>query len=202
LPNDGFFGWCVVTGTGQPFLSQADYFRAAVDVGHGDWSCIREIAKWLTNTVTLLQQAPCLPNADSLGWSERFSEKQWQAWRNLAAVSGMALEVSGDLRKLDAGRLGKLNRALELSRPESRLRILDMPTAEIGDPPGIWFSQNSRRGDLLGLFNWGEENAEFPLGELGLASEWADAWTGEEAGKEALALAPGDSRLLARRHSV
>ncbi len=199
LPEDGFFGWCVVTGTGQPFLSQADYFRAAVDVGHGDWKCIKEIAKWLTNTIVLLQQSPCLPNADSLGWSEKFNDKQWQAWLNLAAVSGMALEISGDLRKLDDSRLQKLNHALELSRPESRLRVLDLPRGEIKHPPAIWFSENNDRGDLLALFNWEESTREIALDNFDLTKGWIDAWTAKTVGTSRVRLAPGESRLIIHR---
>ncbi|MFW5803495.1 MAG: alpha-galactosidase [Verrucomicrobiota bacterium] len=196
LPEDGFFGWCVVTGTGQPFLTQADYFRAAVDVGHGDWKCIKEIAKWLANTVALLQQSSCLPNADSLGWSEQFDDNQWQAWLNLAAVSGMALEISGDLRKLDESRLQKLNHALELSRPESRLRVLDLPRGRIETPPAVWFSENTRRGNLLALFNWGDGDSKISLDDFELTGTWTDAWKENSEYVDTVTLSPGQSRLL------
>ena len=205
LPEDGFFGWCVVTGTGQPFLSQADYFRAAVDVGHGNWSGIKQIATWLTNTIGLLQDSPCLPNADSLGWSEQFDEDQWRAWLNLAAVSGMALEISGDLRKLSPSRLETLNRALELSRPESRLRVLDMPRGTIDLPPSVWLSENGGRGDLLALFNWSGQERAVCLDAPRIAKcagGLQDAWTGEpfaQPAESAMTLKPFESRLLLRR---
>ncbi|MDD4060006.1 MAG: hypothetical protein PHW08_04800, partial [Kiritimatiellae bacterium] len=33
--------WCVVCGTAQPFLAQADYFRNAIDIGRGGWQNVR-----------------------------------------------------------------------------------------------------------------------------------------------------------------
>ena len=61
---------------------------------------MKTIATWCVNTGVLLQERPILPNIDSIGWSRHWTETEWQTWLNLAAVTGMALEVSGDLTKL------------------------------------------------------------------------------------------------------
>jgi len=206
LPADGFFGWCVVAGTGQPFLSHADYFRCALDIGHGDWPTARRIANWVANTGVLLQQRPCLPNIDSIGWSDAFDETAWRSWLNLAAVSGMAIEVSGDLRKLDQERLARLARTLELSDPRRRVRCLDLPRGRIEQPPALWLAVGEDGSALVGAFNWSDEKAAVSLTHpelAGVSGEVTDAWTGEAMSArglpDAIALEAHASRLFAFR---
>lgn len=183
LPKDGFFGWCVVAGTAQPFLSQADYFRCAIDIGHGDWSLARRIALWTANTNLFLQERPCLPNIDSIGWSASFDETSWRTWLNLVAVSGAGLEVSGDLRKLSEERLRLLARTLELSDPNRRVWCPDLVTLAPSQPPALWRAED-KDGLLLGVFNWNDSNAVLETHDLLLGTDPAsirDAWTGESA---------------------
>ena len=176
LPADGFFGWCVVAGTAQPFLAQADYFRNAVDINKGDWPAIKRVAMWTANTNLLLQERPCLPNLDSIGWSEEFDETSWQTWLNFCAVAGGALEVSGDLRKLDCDRLRRLAATLKLSDPSCRVRCLDLSHETPAHPPAVWLAEGPS-GTLLGLFNWtdGPLKVALPTG-LDVAGAY-DAWT-------------------------
>jgi hypothetical protein len=203
LPADGFFGWCVVAGTAQPFLSQADYFRCAIDIGHGDWNLARRIALWTANTNLFLQERPCLPNIDSIGWSAAFDETSWRTWLNLVAVSGAGLEVSGDLRKLPEERLRLLARTLELSDPDRRVWCPDLVALAPGQPPSLWRAEG-RDGLLLGAFNWNDTNAVFETHDLLCGTDPAslrDAWTGESvAAAGPVALKPRESRLwLARQ---
>ncbi len=164
LPRDGFFGWCVVAGTGHPFLAQADYFRNAVDIGRGDWATARRIAWWTANTRMFMPESPCLPNVDSIGWSRFFDEEGWKTWLNFAAVSGGALEVSGDLRVLPEERLRRLARAMEVSNPERKVYCPGLGDWE-GEPPAVWIAEGGSEG-LIGVFNWREEVAEIALGAL------------------------------------
>lgn len=197
LPGDGFFGWCVVAGTAQPFLTQADYFRNALDIGFGDWPTVVRIARWMVNTNLFLTEAPCLPNIDSIGWSHHFTETQWESWLNLCAISGSALEISGDLSKLPVARLQRMNKALELSDPDRILRIPDIWNVR-KDPPACWVAQGAE-SVLIGLFNWHDTEVEVPL-HLELA-QWIgqtvrDAYTGEVmACPASLTLSPHASRL-------
>lgn len=180
LPPDGFFGWCVVAGTAQPFLSQADYFRNAIDINKGDWATVKRVARWTANTNLFLQERPCLPNLDSIGWSEEFDETTWQTWLSFAAVAGGALEVSGDLRKLDGARLARLARNLELSDPARRVRCLDLPRDATERPPALWLAEGDAP-PLLGVFNWADTPARIRLDREaipGAAGRWCDAWTG------------------------
>lgn len=149
FPPDGFFGWCVVAGTAQPFLAQADYFRNAVDIGHGDWETAKRIAMWTANTRLFLQEAPCLPNIDSIGWSAAFDETCWLSWLNFCAISGGALEVSGDLRELPEARLERLSRTLALSDPDRRVRCPGLDSAR-GTPPSIWIATGDANARLRG----------------------------------------------------
>jgi hypothetical protein len=181
LPRDGFFGWCVVAGTAQPFLSRADYFRNAIDIGKGDWPSVKRVAMWTANTNMLLQERPCLPNLDSIGWSEEFDETTWMTWLNFTAVAGGALEVSGDLRKLDAGRLARLQRALELSDPSRRVGCLDIPCGPLTHPPALWLAEGDDGRRLLGIFNWSDKPAEVGLVNPRLDAahgDWHDPWAG------------------------
>ncbi len=181
LPRDGFFGWCVVAGTAQPFLRQADYFRNAIDINKGDWPAVKRVALWTANTNMLLQERGCLPNLDSIGWSAAFDETTWQTWLNFTAVAGGALEVSGDLRKLDAARLARLARTLTLSDPARRVRCLDLPTGALVLPPALWLAEGDDGARLLGVFNWADAPAEINLGVPELADSGRsvrDAWTG------------------------
>jgi hypothetical protein len=171
----------VVGGTGQPFLAQADYFRNAVDINKGDWPAVKRVAMWTANTNMLLQERPCLPNLDSIGWSEEFDEAKWQTWLNLSAVAGGALEVSGDLRKLDEARLRRLARTLELSDPARRVRCLDVALGAMAYPPAVWLAESGDGRRLLGVFNWTDEPAAVPLSHPDLAGSrdgWRDAWGG------------------------
>ncbi len=179
LPRDGFFGWCVVAGTAQPFLAQADYFRNAVDINKGDWPTVKRVVLWTANTNMLLQERPCLPNLDSIGWSEEFNETAWRTWLNFAAVAGGALEISGDLRKLDAERLARLARTLELSDPARRVRCLDLPAGALTLPPAVWLAEGDDGRRLLGVFNWADTPATIKLDHFALASlrdGWCDPW--------------------------
>ncbi len=179
LPADGFFGWCVVAGTAQPFLAQADYFRNAVDINKGDWPTVKRVVLWTANTNMLLQERPCLPNLDSIGWSEEFDEAAWLTWLNFAAVAGGALEVSGDLRKLDAGRLARMARTLELSDPARRVRCLDLPVGALTLPPALWLAEGDDGSRLLGVFNWADEATVISLDHPALAQNrdgWSDPW--------------------------
>jgi hypothetical protein len=205
LPADGFFGWCVVAGTAQPFLNQADYFRNAIDINKGDWPTVKRVAMWTANTNMLLQERPCLPNLDSIGWSEEFDEVNWQTWLNFAAVAGGALEVSGDLRKLDEARLARLARTLELSDPVRRVYCLDVPPGEAAHPPALWLAEGADGSRLLGVFNWSDAPATVMLSHPDLAAlrdGWRDPWDRRAHGCRDLPgsaeLPPRGSLLLAR----
>lgn len=182
LPRDGFFGWCLVAGTAQPFLSQADYFRNAIDINKGDWPSIRRIAFWTTNTNMLLQERPCLVNVDSVGWSGEFDPTRWDTFLNFCAVTGGALEVSGDLRKLDAPRLARLNKSLELSDPLRRVRCLDLAIGPVADPPSLWLAGPSDGTMMLGVFNWSDGPVTIRLDYPDLSAcsgPVREAWTGK-----------------------
>jgi hypothetical protein len=181
LPRDGFFGWCVVAGTGQPFLLQADYFRNAVDIGWGHWETVRRIALWTANTRMFMPEAPCLPNLDSVGWSRHFDETEWLTWLQFAAVSGGALEVSGDLRRLPEERLKRLAKTLELSDPSRRLFTPGLEWIR-GMPPPVWVAEGADEA-LIGVFNWGEEAAEVALGTWipdRIGVEVREVWDGRD----------------------
>jgi hypothetical protein len=177
LPKDGFFGWCVVAGTGSPFGGGgADYFRCAMDIGEGNWKLVRDVAAWTANTNMLLQERPVLPNIDSIGWSPHFKPVEFQTWLNLCAVSGTALEVSGDLAKVDVPTLQRFQRTLELSDPARRVRCPDLAEATATRPPSTWLAEGGA-GTLLGLFNWGDEPAEVTLPAETAGRATRDAWT-------------------------
>lgn len=203
LPADGFFGWCVVAGTAQPFLSQADYFRCGIDINHAEWRDVRRIAYWCANTNMLLQERPCLPNMDSIGWSVKCDENGWKTWLNLSAVNGGAIELSGDLRKLDANRLAALAKTLELSAPSRKVRCLDFKTNAMEQPPSLWLSEDGNGGIMLGIFNWSDNELSIslePAIKLGIRGKVKDAWTGAIEYKDKLpdsiCLAGRSSRLL------
>lgn len=197
LPRDGFLGWCVVAGTAQPFLSQADYFRNALDIGYGNWETARRIALWTANTLLFLRERPCLPNIDSIGWNAAFDETSWLSWLNFCAVSGAALEVSGDLRKLPIWRLNRLARTLELSDPDRIVRSPDI-AAPGGNPPAIWFAEGGPTS-LVGVFNWFDDEREISLRILvpsAMADHARDAFTGEAIEiPQTIRLGPRESRL-------
>ncbi len=204
LPEDGFLGWCGPAGTGHPFIPLAEYFRCTSDIHSGNWETIKWIGRRLVNTVMLMPESPCLPNLDSLGWSSHFdSEAQWLTWLNLCAVSGMALEVSGDLRKLPRERSVKIRNALELSRPGGALRVLDVPEGEVTAPASVWLNTQPDGRMLLALFNWTSEPQSLPLSyaQLGAADRaWVEVWSGQELSGADLAkglqLKPFESRLF------
>jgi len=203
LPADGFFGWCVVAGTAQPFLSQADYFRNAIDIGHGNWNTARRIALWTANTYLLLQEPPCLPNIDSIGWSRHFDETAWETWLSFCAVSSAALELSGDLRKLSVARLRRLARTLEFSDPARTVRCPGVRTATGGQPPAVWLAEGAD-ATLVGAFNWTEQPLRVELVQALTelpTKQVTDAWTGEPDRLPAIVdLPPRGSRLwLVRR---
>jgi hypothetical protein len=163
LPADGFFGWCVVGGTGSPFAGgPVDYFRAALDIGCGNWNTVRQIAAWMVNTNMLLQERPVLPNIDSLGLSGHLSPVEQQTWLDLGAISGAALEVGGDLARHAPEQWIPLNRALDCSDPDRRVGCLDVPAGEMAAPPALWLAQGARDA-LLAVFNWSDAPAEIAL---------------------------------------
>ena len=172
LPEDGFFGMCSVAGTGTPLAGpEADYFRCAEDIDRGDWDIAKRIAAWCTNTNMLLQQRPVLPNIDGIGWSKHFDEESWRSWLNLCAVSGMALELAGDLTRLDQSRIHRLNRTLELSDPARRVWCLDVPTGKVEYPPAIWVAQGTD-DSLIAVFNWKDETLAVNVERL--STVWSD----------------------------
>ena len=172
LPEDGFLGLCSVAGTGSPLLGWgADYHRSTLDIGRGSWALAKRIAAWDVNTNMLLQRRPVLPNIDSIGWSDGFDEVQWRTWLNVCAVSGSALEVSGDLTRLDEGRLKRLARTLELSDPSRRLWCADVPGGKIDHPPAVWLAEGPR-DRLAGIFNWTDEPCTIHFESLSAA--WPD----------------------------
>lgn len=202
LPKDGFFGWCVVCGTAQPFLKQADYFRCAVDIGTGDWGTARRVAFWCANTNVLLQQRSCLPNMDSIGWSKDFNEAGWLTWLNLCAVNGGALEISGDLRKLPKDRLETLGRAMAMSNTRRQVRCVDWTHEKMEQPPSLWLAENPEGGGgLLGIFNWADQAVSIPIvPELqGLPGPFRNAWTRRQTYRSGLPKTlrlPGQTSLL------
>ncbi len=207
LPADGFFGWCVVCGTGDPLLAAdgADYFRCSEDIGNGDWALVKRIAAWCANTNMLMSQRPVLPNMDSIGVSKNWNATQWQTWLNLAGVTGAALELGGDLTKVDCAALKQLNAALELSNPTRRVWCADVPTGPVAEPPSLWIAQGDRE-TILGLFNWGDGPRRLLvpatlLQQLGAGKFSShDAWNHQPAflpgADSPLELAPHESRLF------
>nr|MBA3710284.1 hypothetical protein [Planctomycetota bacterium] len=136
LPKDGFLGLCSVAGTGTPFFGEgADYFRNGEDISEGEWALAKRIALWTVNTNMLLQQHPVLVNVDSIGWGPKFGETEWHSFLNLCAVTGGALEVSGDLTRVSDHRKARLSRTLALSDPRRSVRCLDLPMGRIVQPP-------------------------------------------------------------------
>lgn len=207
LPADGFFGWCVVCGTGDPLLASdgADYFRCSEDIGNGDWTLVKRIATWCANTNMLMQQRPILPNMDSIGVSKNWTPTQWRTWLNLAAVTGAALELGGDLTALDPATLARLNATLELSKPARRVWCADIPTGSVAAPPSLWIGQGDGE-TILGLFNWSDDQRRLhvPAGlleQLGVDRLLPhDPWNRQPAAwprpDSPLELAPHESRLF------
>jgi len=113
----------------------------------------------------LLGQRPVLANIDSIGWSRHFDETAWRSWLNLCAVTGGALEIAGDLTRLDESRIHRLNRTLELSDPARRVRCLDVPEGKIAYPPAVWVAQGTN-DSLIALFNWTDEQAVLDVRKL------------------------------------
>ena len=166
LPQDGFLGLGSVAGTGTPFYGDGpDYFRMGEDISNGDWSQAKTIALWCANTNMLLQQRPVLANVDSIGWSPTFNETEWKSFLNLCAIGGGALEVGGDLTKLDDNRTWRLARTLDLSDPSRRVWCLDLPAGAIDLPPAIWVAEG-RRDKLIGIFNWSDRDGTMRLDSL------------------------------------
>jgi hypothetical protein len=119
-----------------------------------------------------------------VGWSDKLDEPAWNAWLNLCAVTGMALEIAGDLRKLPDWRLTKMSRTIAFSNPLRHLRFLDLEPAYAATPPSVMYAEDPGDESLLALFNWNEnEEALIDLsGYPVIASgEWRDAWNGEPA---------------------
>ena len=172
LPEDGFLGLCSVAGTGNPLVgAQADYFRCAEDIGEGDWGVAKRIASWCVITDMLLARRPVPPNIDSIGWSAGFDETAWRSWLNLCAVTGMAMEISGDLTVLDEARSERMNRTLELSDPARHVWCADLPYGEVRYPPSIWIAEG-RRDDLVAVFNWTDRSRTVDLRRL--TTLWPD----------------------------
>ena len=185
LPEDGFFGWCVVTGTADPLLGGegADYFRCAEDIGPGDRDTVRRIAAWCANTQMLMPNRPILPNIDSIGVSRHLDARAHRSWLNLAAVMGGALEVSGDLRKLRDEQLAELAQTLRLSEPARRVWCPRIDET----PPAVWVADGPS-DRLLGLFNFAdaERHLAAPPELFAPGARVRDAWTGEALEADAL----------------
>lgn len=171
LPENGFFGWCVTAGTGNPLLApEADYFRNAEDIGKGCWEKVKRIACWCVNTNILMPERPVFPNIDSIGLSKRLSEREWKSWLNLCAITGYALEVSGDLTMLNEKQLKHLGRTLEISSPTRKFKCVDVPYGQIENPPSLWLAKE-KKGLLVAIFNWGEtacriSSRHYPIRDL------------------------------------
>ena len=195
LPTDGFFGWCVVCGSGTPFAGAADYFRVSEDIGKGEWPVVRRIAAWNANSNILLQQRPVLPNIDSVGVAKGLNAVQQQTWLNLCAITGAALEVSGDLTLHDAATLSRLNQTLQLSDPLRRVRCFDVPQGTVSHPPAIWLSEGVS-GKMLALFNWSDVPVTTQVPTSIIPGDWRDAWTGKPVVLSSLLLSPHGSALF------
>lgn len=157
LPHDGFFGWCVVCGTATPFLPEADYFRHAEDIDRGQWQTVKRIAAWTANTIALYRRWSSLPNIDSIGYSEHMTATQWESWLNLAAISGMALEVSGDLRPRTPTQLRRMQDTLALSDPNRTLFSESLSPVTLHTPPTTWRSLGREGDQRIAIFNWDEQ---------------------------------------------
>ena len=196
LPKDGFFGWCVVCGTGHPLVGlEADYFRNAEDIGKGNWDLARRIALWTLNTNLLMRRRPVFPNIDSVGWSPDFDDTAWQSWLNLCAISGAAIEISGDLAKLPQERIERMAKTMELSDPHRLLTCPDFQRGRVDQPPAFWVAEGPS-DRLLAIFNWKDEPATLacPLTQSGTRA--TDVWTGNPVGKpQSITLAPHESVL-------
>jgi len=195
LPLDGFFGWCVVCGTGTPFVGPADYFRVSEDVGEGRWHRIKNVANWNANSNMLLQERPVLPNIDSVGVAKHLTSVQQQTWLNLCAITGAALEVSGDLTRHEPDTLKRLSKTLALSDPLRQVRCLDIPTGAVTYPPSVWLAQGES-GKMLALFNWTDESSAMTLPHGINRKDLRDAWTKKPVSESALVLPPHGSGLF------
>src|SRR5690606_7364407 len=114
---------------------------------------------------------------------------------NLAAISGAALEVSGDLRRYSPDQLRQLQKTLELSDPRRRVWCPNLLEATAQDPPALWFAEGD--ADLLvGIFNWRDKPVAHPWPDLP-NGPIVDVWSGESADRsKVLELGPHASRLL------
>lgn len=196
LPKDGFFGWCVVAGTGHPLVGlEADYIRNAEDIGKGNWDLTRRIALWTLNTNLLMRRRPVFPNIDSVGWSSDFDDIAWQSWLNLCAISGAAIEISGDLAKLPQERIERMAKTMELSDPYRLLTCPDFQRGRVDRPPAFWVAEGPS-DRLVAIFNWKDEPATLacPLTPSGTCA--TDVWTGKPvASPQSITLAPHESVL-------
>ena len=196
LPKDGFFGWCVVCGTGHPLVGlEADYFRNAEDIGKGNWDLARRIALWTLNTNLLMRRRPVFPNIDSVGWSPDFDDTAWQSWLNLCAISGAAIEISGDLAKLPQERIERMAKTMELSDPHRLLTCPDFQRGRVDQPPAFWVAEGPD-DRLVAIFNWKDEPGTLacPLTQSGATV--LDVWTGNPVAKpQSITLAPHESVL-------
>jgi hypothetical protein len=127
----------------------------------------------------------------------KFDETEWETWLNFCAISGGALEVSGDLRTLSAERLTRMARTLELSDPARIVRCPGLGTC-VNRPPPVWIAQGADQ-TLVGAFNWADEPAQLDVSAilaLAEAGTVVDAWSGEALRLTAqVTLAPHASRL-------
>ena len=196
LPEDGFFGWCVVAGTGHPLVGlEADYFRNAEDIGKGNWELARRIALWTLNTNLLMRRRPVFPNIDSVGWSPEFDETAWLSWLNLCAISGAAIEISGDLAKLSPERLRLMAKTMDLSDPLRLLTCPDFQRGRMDQPPAFWIAEgpNDR---LFAVFNWKDEPSKLSCPVSLSAKKITCAWTNKPiVSSEFITLAPHESVL-------
>ena len=196
LPKDGFFGWCVVCGTGHPLVGlEADYFRNAEDIGKGNWNLARRIALWTLNTNLLMRRRPVFPNIDSVGWSPDFDDTAWQSWLNLCAISGAAIEISGDLAKLPQERIQRMAKTMELSNPHRLLTCPDFKRGRVDQPPAFWVAEGPK-DRLLAIFNWKDEPATLECSLTQSGARATDVWTGNPVAKpQSITLAPHESVL-------
>ncbi|MBA3710316.1 MAG: hypothetical protein H0W83_16020, partial [Planctomycetes bacterium] len=126
----------------------------------------------------------------------------WHSFLNLCAVTGGALEVSGDLTRVSDHRKARLSRTLALSDPRRSVRCLDLPMGRIVQPPSVWIAEG-RTDALVGIFNWSDQAAEVPLQALraavGSLTTLEPAWPDQSRPRGSTIALPAHGSVLLRR---